>query len=357
MAIMLLRTMEEGSYKPDIIVYSTVIDGLCKDRMVDDAMKLFSKMNEQGIRPDVITYTSLIHGLCNFGWWKKATEILREMLDSGIAPNVRTFNVLVDAACTKEGRMKEEDGVFEVMIQRGVDPDVVTCNTVMGGHCLQGQMDETIRVSNTMVNKVFTLMCAYAKEHFDEMQAAGLAPNIPTYNIMLDGLCKNGHITESYSLFRMMENNGLDVDVVMYTVFIDGFCKVKNLDTARDISNKLSSSGGLHPDVKACTRMIQGLCEEGLLDEAKKLFVKMEKNSGLPNDVNYKTIIGGFLGQQKCYEALVLLEKMLQKGFSPDASTSSLIVDLISTRGQDPTLQDVIKKFFPKDSHGMQEIE
>ncbi|XP_028084935.1 putative pentatricopeptide repeat-containing protein At1g12700, mitochondrial [Camellia sinensis] len=103
--------------------------------------------------------------------------------------------------------------------------------------------------------------------------------------------------------------------------------------------------------------MIQGLCEEGLLDEAKELFVKMEKNSGLPNDVNYNTIIGGFLGQQKCYEVLVLLEKMLQKGFSPDASTSSLIVDLISTRGQDPTLQDVIKKFFPKDSHGMHEIE
>ncbi|GMP85156.1 hypothetical protein CsSME_00038429 [Camellia sinensis var. sinensis] len=49
-AVSLLRIMEAGSCKPNTVVYNTVIDSLCKDRMVDDAMKLFSKMNEQGIR-------------------------------------------------------------------------------------------------------------------------------------------------------------------------------------------------------------------------------------------------------------------------------------------------------------------
>ncbi|GMP52092.1 hypothetical protein CsSME_00018046 [Camellia sinensis var. sinensis] len=80
--------MEEGSCKPNTVVYNTVIDSLCKDKMVDDAMKLFSKINEQGICQDVATYTSLIHGLCNFGRWKEATRMFIEMLDSGIAPDV-----------------------------------------------------------------------------------------------------------------------------------------------------------------------------------------------------------------------------------------------------------------------------
>ncbi|GMP85246.1 hypothetical protein CsSME_00038482 [Camellia sinensis var. sinensis] len=65
-AVSLLRIMEEGSCKPNTAVYTTIIDSLCKDRMVDDALKLFSKMDEKVIFPNVVTYTSSIHGLCNF---------------------------------------------------------------------------------------------------------------------------------------------------------------------------------------------------------------------------------------------------------------------------------------------------
>ncbi|CAL5351065.1 unnamed protein product [Camellia sinensis] len=103
--------------------------------------------------------------------------------------------------------------------------------------------------------------------------------------------------------------------------------------------------------------MIRGLCEEGLLHEAKELFVKMEQSGCLPNDVTYNTIIRGFIGQHKCYEALILVEEMVQRGFSADAFNFPLIVDILSTKGQDPALREVIKKFMPKDSHGMHDIE
>ncbi|KAF5941796.1 hypothetical protein HYC85_019438 [Camellia sinensis] len=127
-AISLLRIMEEGSCKLDTVVCNTIIDSLCKDRMVDGAL-------EQGIRRDVVTYTSFIHGLHNFGRWKEATKMLRKMLDASISPNVRTFSVFVDAL-TKEGKAKEAEGVLQVMIQRDVDPNVVTYSTPMDGYCL-----------------------------------------------------------------------------------------------------------------------------------------------------------------------------------------------------------------------------
>ncbi|BBH06988.1 ATP-binding protein, partial [Prunus dulcis] len=53
---------EEGACKPDLVVYNTIIDSLCKDTLVDDAFNLFSEMMSKGIAPNVITYTSLIHG-------------------------------------------------------------------------------------------------------------------------------------------------------------------------------------------------------------------------------------------------------------------------------------------------------
>ncbi|CAL5422463.1 unnamed protein product [Camellia sinensis] len=367
-AVSLLRIMEEGSCKPNTVVYSTIIDSLCKDRMVDDALKLFSTMDEKGIFPNVVTYTSLIHGLCNFGRWKEATRMFKEMLDSGIAPDVHMYSVLLDG-CTKEGKMKETEGVLEVMIQRNVDPNVVTYNALMDGYCLQGQMDEAIRVFNTMVDRglrsnVFSyniLIDGYFKKMkideamhlFRELPRRGLKPDNGTFSAMLRGL--KMHISEALSLFQTMESNSLHLNVVMYNILIDAFCKDKSMILQGPFSITF-----LPRDYNLMLRhtmMIQGFCDEGLLREAKELFVKMEHNGCLPNDVTYNTIIRGFIGQHKCYEALILVEEMVQRGFSADASNSSLVIDILSTKGQDPALQEVIKKFMPKDGHGIQEID
>ncbi|PQQ00949.1 pentatricopeptide repeat-containing protein [Prunus yedoensis var. nudiflora] len=48
-AIQLLRRMEEGACKPDLVVYSTIIDSLCKDTLVIDALNLFLEMRSKGI--------------------------------------------------------------------------------------------------------------------------------------------------------------------------------------------------------------------------------------------------------------------------------------------------------------------
>ncbi|XP_070012902.1 putative pentatricopeptide repeat-containing protein At1g12700, mitochondrial [Nicotiana sylvestris] len=52
----LLRVMEQGSTKHNAYIYNIVIDALCKDRMIDDAISLFEEMKQKGIPPDVVTY-------------------------------------------------------------------------------------------------------------------------------------------------------------------------------------------------------------------------------------------------------------------------------------------------------------
>ncbi|KAJ9556749.1 hypothetical protein OSB04_011363 [Centaurea solstitialis] len=105
-AIALLKLMNERGCKPDVMTYNTIIDSLCKDEMVHDALKLFNVMIlHKGILPDVVTYNSLIRGLCNSGRWDDASKMLREMEEEKISPNVITYNILVDALC-KEGMGK-----------------------------------------------------------------------------------------------------------------------------------------------------------------------------------------------------------------------------------------------------------
>ncbi|GMP77353.1 hypothetical protein CsSME_00033653 [Camellia sinensis var. sinensis] len=66
--------MQKWNYKHDVMMYNTIIDGLCKDRNVDDALSLLVEMTEQDVTPDAITHSTLIHGLCNLGRRKESNK-------------------------------------------------------------------------------------------------------------------------------------------------------------------------------------------------------------------------------------------------------------------------------------------
>ena len=67
MAIGLLRKIEKRYFEPNVVFYNTIIDSLCKVRLVNKALNFIFEMMGKGIRPDIITYTCLIQGLCSFG--------------------------------------------------------------------------------------------------------------------------------------------------------------------------------------------------------------------------------------------------------------------------------------------------
>ena len=64
----------------------------------------------------------------------------------------------------------------------GVRHDVISYNTLIGGHCLAGRTDEAAKL-------------------LDVMLSVGLKPNEWTYNTLLHGYCKARRIDDAYSLF------------------------------------------------------------------------------------------------------------------------------------------------------------
>uniref|UniRef100_A0A2N9GUD4 H(+)-exporting diphosphatase n=1 Tax=Fagus sylvatica TaxID=28930 RepID=A0A2N9GUD4_FAGSY len=200
-AIELLRKLEEEKVEFNVVLYNTIIDSLCKDRSVTEALNFLFEMMSKGIQPNVITYTCLIQGLCNFGQWKEATSLFKEMEQRKIMPNVHTFNILVDTLC-KEGMLTEAKEVFEVMIQKGIEPNVVTYSSLIDGYCMQNKIDDAVKEFDMMVER------RTARELFYSLPTKGLQPTVPTYNIMIKGLCQEGLIDEASELLEKMDENG-----------------------------------------------------------------------------------------------------------------------------------------------------
>ncbi|KAK9924368.1 hypothetical protein M0R45_032738 [Rubus argutus] len=79
----------------NVITYTSLIDGLCKNGSTDLAFRIFHEMRERDCLPNLYTYSSLIFGLCQEG---KADDerLLEEMEREGLVPDLVTFTMLID---------------------------------------------------------------------------------------------------------------------------------------------------------------------------------------------------------------------------------------------------------------------
>ncbi|KAJ4702714.1 Pentatricopeptide repeat-containing protein [Melia azedarach] len=108
---------------------SVLIHGLCEDGKLREAMMVWTQMLSRGCKPDVVAYSSMILGLCNAGSLEEAFKLFNEMLwqEPEAQPDVFTYNILFNALC-KQNNISHAIDLLNSMMDRGCDPDLVTCN-------------------------------------------------------------------------------------------------------------------------------------------------------------------------------------------------------------------------------------
>ncbi|KAH0726125.1 hypothetical protein KY289_002102 [Solanum tuberosum] len=130
------------------------------------------------------------------------------------------FNLtLINGYCKRVEIDKAIDLVREMSLKQ-LKPGIVTYTTVLQGLFRVGRF-------------------SHAQKMYDEMRVLGFKPDTHshTYCIMLDGLCKNGHVEEALVFLQELERKNVDLSCSMYDVVIAGLCKKGKLDIAQDIFN------------------------------------------------------------------------------------------------------------------------
>ncbi|CAM8901649.1 unnamed protein product [Rhodiola kirilowii] len=364
-----------GDLQLNLICYNTLIDGLCKDGLIDKAKELFLEMKKKDVSPDVITYNIVIDGLCRAGKWEEAQAMFHEMLDQGLEPGVVTFTVLINALAKmrknkqakelfslmiqsgqmptvvtyssmmdcfyREGNIQELKEVFVFMDRNGITPNVVTYNILIKGYCKHGMIHEAIDEYRRMIHKrlkpdIITInallegmllksMVSEAIELKSEITAHNLTPDLCTYSILIDGLCKNGYSQEAVKLFDTMIDSKLKPDVVTYSSLVDGLCKAGKLEKALLLFDGMSRDGVV-PNVTTYTILIDGLCKAEKIIEAEKLFVDMEKNGILPDVCTFGALIHGFCKIGDTNKVIELLQMMAHRQIKLDDAIDDMVI-------------------------------
>ncbi|XVF35662.1 hypothetical protein REPUB_Repub18cG0165400 [Reevesia pubescens] len=114
-----------------------------------------------------------------------------------------------------------------------------------------------------------------------------------------------------------------------HNILRDGMIEAGRLEAARELFSHIFITG-LKPSLPTYNKMIKGLCDEGLPEKAYDLLRKMEEDDCFPNNISYNITIRGFLQSNDLSKAMKILHEMENKGFSADASTAIMVVDLLS---------------------------
>ncbi|KAG0485221.1 hypothetical protein HPP92_009300 [Vanilla planifolia] len=188
--------MKNHGCNADTLTYTTLINGLCLDGRVEQALGVLDYMLEDECPPNVYTFTPIVHAYCSKGRLYEAKELMSTMENVGCLPNNVTYNVLIEALC-RNGEFGEVDKVLRDCKQNGWKPDEITYSIYMNGLCKWGRVND-------------------AFQQLDVMLSEGVLPNAVTVNILLDCLCRASMTWKAKCLLEKSAELEWDADVINY---------------------------------------------------------------------------------------------------------------------------------------------
>ncbi|KAK9715586.1 hypothetical protein RND81_06G174800 [Saponaria officinalis] len=268
----------------DVVDYSVLVDGLCKEGYIDKALQLCSLAQNRGVSLNVVTYNSLFNGLCREGCLVEAFRLFDALEKNNVFPSEITYGTLIDAL-VREGFLLDARQLFEKMLVENIKPTTRIYNSLIDGYCKFGNVEEALRLlgdleNNSLKPDKFTVSAVIygfsltgnmegALQFFADMKENGFPPDFLGFLYLVRGLCTKGRMEETRSVLREMLRdesvieliNRVNVEVEMESIesFLCDLCERGSIQEALVILNEIgsmffpykrnTSHGGQNPNV------------------------------------------------------------------------------------------------------------
>ncbi|XP_016649087.1 PREDICTED: pentatricopeptide repeat-containing protein At5g40400 isoform X2 [Prunus mume] len=164
----LLERSSKDGHLPGLDIYNKLIESLCENLYVAEALLLKAEMVRKNIKPDLITYRTLICCLCHISRTAEGESLMEEMAESGLAPNLEICRSLIKGYC-KERDIDKAETLLGLFAKEFQVFDSESYNTLVKVFCEDGDMAKLLELQ-------------------DRMMKVGFAPNSLTFKYVIHGL-------------------------------------------------------------------------------------------------------------------------------------------------------------------------
>ncbi|KAJ1438693.1 Tetratricopeptide-like helical domain superfamily [Sesbania bispinosa] len=171
-AISLSHQMEFSGIAPDLVALITLLNCFCQLYQINFSFSVLGKIFKRGYQPDTITLTTLMRGLCLNGEVKRALHFHDHVLALGFQLDQVSYGTLINGLC-KVGETRVALQLLRQLEGQSVQPDVGE-SLVLGSLLMRCMIE------------AFAL--------FKKIKDMGIQPDMYTYSVLIDGLCKGGRL-------------------------------------------------------------------------------------------------------------------------------------------------------------------
>jgi pentatricopeptide repeat protein len=118
---------------------------------VREAYEVLQEMRKKGLDPDISMYNSLIEVLCREDLLRPAKRLWDEMFVIGCGGNLKTYNILI-GKFSEIGQIEEATRLFNHMLEKGVTPDATTHRFLLEALCQETMFETAVDVFYKHVN-------------------------------------------------------------------------------------------------------------------------------------------------------------------------------------------------------------
>ncbi|PON69583.1 Tetratricopeptide-like helical domain containing protein [Parasponia andersonii] len=265
----LVARMVVSSFIPDCDTYSAIVVGNCKLSKYKDALELFHRIQAKCWILDPLSYSKLVKGLCSIGWIREAAEVFRYMSNKECSLQSSSFNMLIkgvcdtgqlsealrllqlayysDTSCTnstysaimlgllKIDKPKDISVIFSLMLVEGFNLDLEVYCILIQSMSVQNRIKDCILLFNRMVNeglvpdseRLLDILTSIANHSQLSMVSCSIDKvicreemNSSIYNVLINGLWKEGNKQEAGRILDLMLEKGLVPDAKTHGLLI-----------------------------------------------------------------------------------------------------------------------------------------
>ncbi|KAJ0976203.1 hypothetical protein J5N97_018168 [Dioscorea zingiberensis] len=233
--------MEKEHCPPNVVTYNILVEALCKIGRFDQVEKILDESILKGWKPNVVTYNTYMNGLCKWGKTREALGQFEVMCKNGLCPTDVSLNIYLDCLC-RESRVLEAKYLLD---RSSRDVGVAGYNIVMSRLSSVGRWWDVLKLFVDMVKKgiepntrTFNIfihcLCKVgnlrlAKHLFER---GGFGANVITYNTLIHWFSLERNTKEIQALVSKMVVENISPDIFTYYIWINGLCRERKFSEA-----------------------------------------------------------------------------------------------------------------------------
>ncbi|XP_059662673.1 putative pentatricopeptide repeat-containing protein At3g15200 [Cornus florida] len=299
------RGLNGSGYSPGTGVYNEILDILGRMKRFEELTQVFDEMSKKKGVINERSYGIVLNRYAAAHKIEEATQLFYRRKEFGLELDLIAFQTLLMSLCRYK-HVEAAEFLFHSK-QSEFRHNIKTMNIILNGWCVWGSLSE-------------------AKRFWNDIITSKCKPDRFTYGIFINSLSKAGKLSTAVRLFQAMWEKDCNPDVVICNCIIDGLCFKKRIPEALEIFREMNERYCL-PDAATYNSLIKHLCNIRRMEKVYELLDEMEQKKGscLPNARTYGYLLKS---AKKPEEVAEILERMERNGCKMTGDTYNLILRL-----------------------------